>query len=87
MEIEEVFDLHHQFTLYLKRSQLDIENMHAVQFAERKRAFFGGCMGMILLMRDEVSRFPPEVQIQICTDMLVQISKFWEGEINKLNQS
>ena len=56
MAIKKDFDLHYQFKLYMERCSVpDISKMPADQLTETRRAFFGACGQLLILMRDDVS--------------------------------
>ena len=48
----EAFKLAYQWKLYLQQMGLEEEAMPAAQLRETKRAFYGACGQMLLLLRD-----------------------------------
>lgn len=85
MPNKEDFDLHYQFKLYLERCQVDMKLMPADQLRETKRAFFGACGQMLILLRDDVAAFPEPIAVSIMKTMLDQVGTFWENEMKNQN--
>ena len=79
---EQKFDLEHQFDLYMERMKLDKRKMPEIQLRETKRAFYGACGQMLLLLRDDVSALPDEEGIKALDRMFNQVSSFWLREHN-----
>lgn len=76
------FDLDHQYSLYLKRSGLKEAEMHEVQRIETKRAFFGACGQMLLLLRDDLGGMEDEDRaILTMADMVHQCERFWKDQL------
>lgn len=74
-----LFDIEYQYGLYLERVGLKVGEMHPVQAVETKRAFFGACGQLLLLMRDDIPNDEDEA-INILQSMLDQVGKFWETQ-------
>jgi hypothetical protein len=79
------FDLNYQWGLYLERAGVTEQQLGFVQASEMKRAFFGGCGQMIILMRDEVAAQEDDKAIATMQDMLDQVGNFWLSETHKQN--
>ena len=76
------FDLDHQYSLYLKRSGLKEAEMHEVQRTETKRAFFGACGQMLLLLRDDLGGMEDEDRaVATMHDMVIQCEQFWKDQL------
>lgn len=86
MPIKKDFDLHYQFKLFLERCSVpDIKNMPADQYREMRRAFFGACGQMLILLRDDVSVYSEQKAASIMQDLLDQVGRFWESEMKNQN--
>lgn len=83
--MEELFDLEHQYQLYLQRVGLSESRMGDVQKQETKRAFMGACGQMFVLLRDELSKLDEDVAIQKWQAMLNQAKNYFIEETNKQN--
>lgn len=79
------FDLTHQFELYLERVGLKGKYMPEVQYTETKRAFFGACGQMLILLRNEVGKLSEDDAMVIFENLLKQIGEFWNKQTNKQN--
>lgn len=76
----EKFNLENQYQQYLKRVGLDENKMHPVQKKETKRAFFGACGQMLVLLRDDVSELEDDKAIETLENMDNQVNSFWVNE-------
>lgn len=85
MEKNKIFDLEHQYQLYLKRVGLKEENMHTVQRTETKQAFIGACGQMLILLRDDLGALEESKAIEMMQDMMNQVGTYFMKETNKLN--
>jgi hypothetical protein len=79
------FDLNEQWRLYLQRVGLTEEQMSEVQRTETKRAFYGAAGQLLILLRDDVGRFPEPQAVQILEDMMAQVMNFWMSQTSKQN--
>lgn len=77
------FDLNHQYQLYLKRVGLNEKTMSSVQSKETKRAFFGACGQMLILLRDNVGELEETEAIETLDDLTNQVKNFWAIECIK----
>lgn len=78
-----VFNLNVQWKKYLERSGVSEEKMPEDQRREMKRAFFGACGQMLILLRDDVSIYPEAKAAGIMQKMLDQVGNFWQTECDK----
>lgn len=83
--MDKKFNLEHQYQLYLKRCELSEDKMHETQRKETRRAFFGACGQMLVLLRDDLSDLPEDDGIEVLQNMLNQVSNFWLNEMNRQN--
>lgn len=76
-------DLEHEYQEYLKLTGLDESKMIPVQAQETKRAFYGGCARLFVLM----NRFSNETEEEEGVECIISISKqigdFWTKETEK----
>lgn len=79
------FDLNHQYQLYLKRVGLKEKTMSLVQSKETKRAFFGACGQLLILLRDDVGELEETEAIETMDDMINQVADFWAIECIQAN--
>lgn len=87
VEIPKDFDLTHQWRLFCERCAIPENKMPEDQRREMKRAFFGACGQMLILLRDELGDYGDkhgeEAASEILQKMLYQVGSFWEGEMQK----
>ncbi|AFD05977.1 hypothetical protein [Solitalea canadensis] len=82
----EQFDLNEQYKLYLQRVGLKEVHMSPIQRIETKRAFFGACGQMLLLMRDDIGAIEDDNKaIEAMDNLLNQVGNFWLNESGKHN--
>lgn len=79
--INEVFNLEHQYNLYLKRMKLSEQTMSDIQKQETKRAFMGGCSQMLMLIRNDNNNAPTDELLEGAQSMLRQLDNFWTKQI------
>lgn len=79
------FNLEHQWKLYLQRSGLDEGKMPADQIRETKRAFYGACGQMLVLLRDDAAALPEDEAISMMQNMLDQVGNFWLKEAGRMS--
>ena len=83
--MKKVFNLEHQYQLYLKRIAISESKMHEVQRKETRQAFMGACGQMIFLLRDEVAALPEDEAIEVLEDMKNQVGDYFMKITNKYN--
>jgi len=81
----DLFDLEHQYQLYLKRMALPENKMHPQQKLETKRAFFGACGQMLLMLRDDLPKLSDEDGYNKLDGMINQVGQFFINETHKQN--
>lgn len=74
-----LFDIEYQYELYLERVGLKRSEMQPVQAIETKRAFFGACGQMLILMRDDMPDNENEA-VKLLQGMHDQVGDFWSKE-------
>lgn len=80
----EKFNLAKQYQQYLERIGINENQMHPIQKQETKRAFFGACGQMLVLLREDVSQLNEDEAIKVLENMNNQVYSFWVNEnINK----
>ena len=80
------FDLNHQYQLYLQRVGIkDESKLHPVQRIEMRRVFFGAVGQLLLLLRDDLTKYSEEEGEKILKGMLQQVTNFWLKEKNETN--
>lgn len=81
------FDLNHQWGLFLERCGISAITMPEDQHREMKRAFFGACGQLLILLRDEVGDYGDKhgdaAAAYVMKDMVDQVSAFWQKEVDK----
>lgn len=82
---KQIFNLDHQFDLYLERTKQDKNKMPSIQLQETKRAFYGACGQMLVLLRDDITALPDEQAMDTLDDMMNQVGSFWIGEQHAMN--
>lgn len=80
-------DLNHQWGLFVERCGLQENKMPEDQRREMKRAFFGACGQMLILMKDELGdysdKYGDAAAAGVLQNMLDQVSNFWKVEMDK----
>jgi hypothetical protein len=56
-----------------------------MQKQETKRAFFGACGQMLVLLREDVAELDDEKAIGTLEDMFSQVNSFWINEATSKN--
>lgn len=79
------FDLKYQWKQYLNAAGLDEAKMPADQIRECKRAFVGAWGQLLLLQRDELSKFDENNAVIILQQMLTDVINFWNKEASRQN--
>jgi len=78
-------NLENQFKQYLERVGLVPATMSTVQYQETKRAFFGACGQMLVLLRDDVGGIADEDEAVVALeDLNNQVTSFWTNEVKKV---
>lgn len=81
------FDLNHQWGLFCQRCGIPDDKMPPDQRREMRRAFFGACGQMLILMKDELGDYGDkhgdEAAAGVLQNLLNQVSDFWQGEMDK----
>lgn len=75
------FNLEHQYQLYLQRGGVPEERMHPVQRVETKRAFFGACGQILILLRDDVGALEDNEAAKALESLMSQVEKYWAAEV------
>lgn len=76
-----IFQLEHQFTLYLQRCKVSRADLGVEQLREMRRAFYGGLGQMFFLVTQDVGSLEKQRdQVMILELMQKQIGNFWTEE-------
>lgn len=77
-------NLEKEYQEYLSLTGLKESQMHPVQRLETKRAFYGGCSRLFVLM-DKISNSTEseEEAVSLMAEVNNQISNFWKEEVEK----
>lgn len=76
------FDLETQWKLYLKRVGLVESQMHPTQLEQTKRAFYGACGQLLILLRDDVGEIEQEEEaVKVFDHLLNQVGNFWALQV------
>lgn len=82
-----IFDLKQEYQNYLQQVGLSEPSMHPVQIQETKRAFYGGC-GQMFLLVSKTANLSEGDAIEVLSELERQISVFWaEQSINHLRSN
>jgi hypothetical protein len=79
------FSLEYQYQLYLQRMKLSEDKMHPEQKLQLRQAFMGACGQMLLMLRDDLTKFDEDKACDILDDMTKQVSIFFIKEIQSQN--
>jgi len=74
------FDIENQFDEYLSMVNIKKENMSDIQLQEIRRAYYGACGQLLVLLKDRVSALPELVAIAAMEDLNYQVAQFWTAE-------
>lgn len=77
---QQKFDIEHQYQIYLQRSRLREWLMGDAQRVETRRAFYGACGQMLILLRDEVTSLEDLEAIETLSGMERQVQEFFKKE-------
>ncbi len=80
--MNELFNLEHQFNLYLKMVKLNRQNLSELQLQETRRAFYGGMAQMMMLLTDDMRELSESDYMKTLDNLHQQIGRFWENETN-----
>lgn len=83
--MENIFDLEHQYQLYLKRAQLDESTMLPIQKQETKRAFMAACSQMVMLFTQDLPELEEIEALKVLGDLTNQCANFWIKESGMSN--
>lgn len=89
--MDKQFNIHYQWKKYLERAGVREEDMPPIQQSEMKKAFYGACGQMLILLRDELGDLAQKIggvkgeiaAAAVLQQMLDQIQSFWETEVQK----
>ena len=73
------YNLDAQFAFYLKKVNLDPKAISQTQLVETKRAFFGAC-GQMLMLMGNLGTMSENDAYDTTHDLLEQVGKFWERQ-------
>jgi hypothetical protein len=76
-----IFQLEHQFTLYLQRCKVSRADLGVEQLREMRRAFYGGLGQMFFLITQDVADLKERDQIITLELFQKGIGEFWEEEL------
>lgn len=71
------FDMEYQYQQYLKRVNLQPENMHPQQRIQLRQAFYGAIGQLLVLQREEISPLPEPVAVGVLENMEQQVAHYW----------
>lgn len=81
------FSLDHQWKLFVERCGVTEDKMPEDQRREMKRAFFGACGQMLILLKDELGDYGNKhgeiAAANVLQNMLEQVGGFWQCEMDK----
>lgn len=81
------FLISHQWSLFCERCGVSENKMPEDQRREMKRAFFGACGQMLILLRDELGDYGDkhgdEAAAKMMHNMLNQVADYWQKETDK----
>jgi hypothetical protein len=76
-----IFQLEHQFTLYLQRCEVTRAQLGIDQLREMRRAFYGGLGQMFFLMTQDMGKqLRPGEQLVALDSIQSQLVEFWDEE-------
>ena len=81
----EQFNLEYQYQEYLKKVKLKESEMSPMQQKETRQAFMGACGIMLIVLRDEVSKFEEDKAIEIMQGMFDQVGEYFLKAANRFN--
>lgn len=75
------FQIEYQYQLYLERVGLKEAQMGGVQRLETRRAFYGACGQMLVLLREGIGAIQDEIEaMSVLEDMSRQIIGFFKNQ-------
>lgn len=83
--MEDKFDLEHQYQLYLKRMALNELLMPPQQQIETKRAFFGACGQMLMILQHDLPELSDQEGYEKLEGMIKQVGNYFINQTHKQN--
>ena len=82
---DKVFNIDHQWSLYLERVGLKGKKINPNAYREMKQAFFGAFGQSILLLRDEVAALPEEDGMEVLDGLINQVGNYFHKASGRMN--
>lgn len=82
---DKVFNLEHQYQLFLQRMALNENKMHPEQKKQLKETFFGAFGQAVNVFRDEITQLPDEDAMETMTSIWNQVGDFFIKKKGQLN--
>lgn len=79
------FNLEYQYQLFLERMSLSEDKMHSIQKRQLRSTFLGACGQMLILLRDDLSKYKDDKAVDIMQDMLNQVGDYFIKITKKQN--
>ena len=76
---DKIFQVAHQYQLFLERMKLHENNMHPQQRLQLKQAFYGAVSQMLFLFRDDMAALDPGEAVEVFSGMLGELSDYWNS--------
>lgn len=74
-----VFNLEHQWQLYMQRVKMNEATFPPMQVKETKQAFYGACGQMLVLLREDIAALSEDEGIKKLEDLSDQVMKYFHS--------
>lgn len=81
------FNLDTEYQKYLDLIGVKEAQMNPIQRVETKKAFYGGCGQILLVLRDGISFLPENEAMAEMQSLLNQAKEFWMEEVKQYNNN
>ena len=74
---DKIFNLEHQYQLYIQRVGLSEATMHPEQRKQLKMTFMGACGQFMTLLRDDLGALPEDDGVEVLASMEKQVLHYF----------
>ena len=80
-----LFNIDHQWNLYLERVGLKGQRIGIEQYRELKRAFFGATGQLLMLMKNELAELDESAAVKTLESMINEVGDYWLKQGGRAN--
>jgi hypothetical protein len=75
------FDIDKEFSLYLRRVNLEHLDKESAQYNEMKRAFYGACGQIVIYMTQDCADLPEEEAMKEIDNIIYRVGEFFNRQV------